>query len=194
MDVSVTEVARRLDVSPRRVRGMISAGALSARKVSSRWLIDEASLHRSAKVARPMSPRVAWAFITLISGGEPATVSQPEQSRLRAKHRQLLAAGDDAPLLLRSWLPERALLFKLSAAPEDVPDLLADVRLVPSGISDPRSGTSAAAQAEGYVTDADTRRARSRGAATVQAARHDGASTGAKPRARAAHRADGAGA
>lgn len=155
MYVGVNEAADLLAVSPRRVRELVHSGQLPGNKISGRWLIDEASLPRSAKVARPMSCRVAWAFIALISGDAPVGVSQPEQSRLSVKQRQLLDAGDTAPQLLRSWLARRARHVSLCAAGTDLPDLLADSRVIPAGVSDPRSGMSAAGEVEAYVSEVD---------------------------------------
>jgi hypothetical protein len=150
MEVGLTEVAERLGVSERRARQLVGSGQLPARQVSGRWLVDEAAIPRSQRLSRPMSARVAWEFIGLLSGQRPAAITQPEQSRLRAKRRQLVDSTDPASLL-RSWLPKRARLERLAAAPRDVAGLRADARVVPSGISDPRSGMSASAEFEGYV-------------------------------------------
>lgn len=152
MDVGVAEVAERLGVSERRVRQLLVSGRLPARQVSGRWLIDEAAIPRSRRLSRPMSPRVAWAFISLLSDDPVGSLSQPEQSRLRAKHRELLASPE-ATSLVRSWLPRRARLVRCAVAARDASDLLGDARLVPSGLSDPRSGLSAGTEVEGYVHD-----------------------------------------
>jgi hypothetical protein len=58
-------------------------------------------------------------------------------------------------LLLRSWWRRRANLLRLGAPAGDIAELLADPRLVPSGISDPRSAMSAGNGAEGYVRRSD---------------------------------------
>lgn len=154
MDVGVDEVAARLGVSPRRVRSLIDVGRIPARRVSGRWVIDEARVPRSAAVARPMSPRVAWALISILSGQAPEGLSQPERSRLFARYRHMLSAQDRAAVL-RSWLPKRARLVRVNIASRDVSDLLADPRLACSGIGDARSGLSSAGEAEAYLSAND---------------------------------------
>jgi hypothetical protein len=150
MEVGLIEVAEQLGVSERRARQLVASGQVPARRVSGRWLVDEAAIPRSPRLSRPMSARVAWEFIELLSGQRPAAITQPEQSRLRAKRRRLLESADPAALL-RTWLPRRARLERLAIAPRDAAGLLDDARLVPSGISDRRSGMSAHAEFEGYV-------------------------------------------
>lgn len=150
MEISVGEAADRLGVSARRVRERIAAGDLQARRVGRAWVLEEAQLARSERLGRPMSRRVAWAFLDLLAGGKGEGVSQPEQSRLRGKRRQLFASPIPA-VLLRSWLPARAEVQRYSAAAADLPALRGDARLVLSGISDPRSGMAAASVVEGYV-------------------------------------------
>jgi hypothetical protein len=154
MEVGVVEVAVRLGVSERRARQLLASGRLPARLVSGRWLIDETDIPRSRPRSRPMSPRVAWEFISLLSDGPVGSVTQSEQSRLRSKRTELLASPDPAGLI-RSWLPRRARLVRKAVAAGDGPGLLDDPRVVPSGLSDPRAGLSAASEYEGYVHDGD---------------------------------------
>jgi excisionase family DNA binding protein len=153
MEISVAEAAERVGVSPRRIRERIARGDLAARRVGRVWMLDELQLGRSGRVARPMSARVAWAFLDLLGGGKGEGVSQPEQSRLRRKREQL--ARGDAPSLLRSWLPNRARVLRYAAAAADLPALRDDRRVVRSGLSDPRSGLAAAGMVEGYVEARD---------------------------------------
>ena len=105
-------------------------------------------------MARPMSPRIAWAFIALLSSEPAAGISDRERARLEAKHRTLLASPRPA-VLLRSWLRSRAQLLRLAVSPSEVDGLLQDPRLVPSGISDARSEMSAGSEAEAYVRPGD---------------------------------------
>lgn len=154
MEVGVKEVAAQLGVSERRVRQLIDAGDLPARRVAGRLLVDEAGIPRSRPVARPMSPRIAWAFIALLSSEPVAGISDRERARLEAKHRTLLASPRPAALL-RSWLRSRAQLLRLAVSPSEVDGLLQDPRLVPSGISDARSEMSAGREAEAYVRPGD---------------------------------------
>jgi excisionase family DNA binding protein len=154
MEIAVSEAAARMGVSPRRVRERIARGDLPARRVGRIWVVDEVQLARSDRLGRPMSERVAWAFLDLLGGGKGVGVSQPEQSRLRDKCDRLRLAGDDAASLLRSWLRNRARAMRYSAAPADLGDLRQDGRVVLSGVSDARSGKAAAAVVEGYIDDA----------------------------------------
>jgi hypothetical protein len=150
MDIGVAEIAAQLGISERRTRDLLASGRLPGRLVSGRWLADEAALPRSRVQSRPMSARVAWEFIWLLSGTPHYSLSQPEQSRLRGKLRELFVSPYPAGLL-RSWLPNRARQLDYAIAPADILGLLDDALLVPSGISDPRAGLSAGGEAEGYV-------------------------------------------
>jgi excisionase family DNA binding protein len=155
VEVGVRDVAAQLGVSERRVRQLIEAGALPARRVAGRLLVEETVIPRSRPVTRPMSARMAWAFICLLSGDvESMSVSERERIRLRAKLQELLRRSDPA-VLLRSWLRQRATLLALAAHASEVEGLLDDPRVVPSGISDLRSGMSAGHEVEGYVDRAN---------------------------------------
>jgi excisionase family DNA binding protein len=57
--ISTTEAARRLKVSPSRVRAMIKAKRLKAMKVGHEWLIDPKDLEavKERKVGRPRKSR-----------------------------------------------------------------------------------------------------------------------------------------
>lgn len=154
MEIGVKEVASQLGVSERRVRQLIDAGDLPARRVAGRLLVDEAGIPRSRPVARPMSPRIAWAFVRLLSSEPVADLSDRELARLEGKRRSLHVSPSPA-VLLRSWLRSRARLLRLAVSPSEVEGLLEDPRLVPSGISDGRSEMSAGREAEAYVRPRD---------------------------------------
>lgn len=147
-EVGVPEAARMLGISPPRVRQLIADGSVAARQVAGRWLIDVASLPSAPRRGRPMSPRIAWALVELGVGRRAEWLSNEEAYRLRSR-RVALAHDPEPELLLRSWLASRARRHQLAAA--DPSPLLDDPRLVPSGISDPRSGMSATHQVEAYV-------------------------------------------
>src|SRR4051812_43271646 len=68
VEIGVQEAAARLGVSDRRVRALIDSERLAARRAGGRWLIDEAGLSGGVVASRPMSPRMAWAFIVALSG------------------------------------------------------------------------------------------------------------------------------
>ncbi|RXR22045.1 DNA-binding protein [Oerskovia turbata] len=142
------EAAAELHVSPARVRQMIAAGQLDAERIAGRWIVDAGSLRRSPQRAgRPMSPRVAWALL-LDPSPEDQWLGPDEAYRLRSRARRLRSANDSLALL-RAWMANRAEVHHMQV--QDAVALVADERVVPSGVSDPRSGTSAAGHAEGYV-------------------------------------------
>lgn len=148
MEVSVPEAARLMGVSVARARQLAAQGRLRARFVGGRWLVDAASLPSAPRRSRPMSQRMAWAFLLLSDGRKPDWIEPRESYRLR-RALDRLAADDEPELLLRSWLASRADRRRLSAP--DAQALRSDARLVPSGRSDDRAGLSAAADVEGYV-------------------------------------------
>jgi excisionase family DNA binding protein len=92
MPYSVAEAAQRLGVNRERVRAMIAAGQLRARKFAGRWLIDESSvdelLARPRPVGRPFSVRRSWGLLMLASGRLPDWLSPPDVSRLRRVLRE----------------------------------------------------------------------------------------------------------
>lgn len=154
MQLDVRGVAEYLGVSDRRVRQLIDSGDLPAQRLGGRYIIEEYHLPRSRPTTRPMSPRIAWAFIEMLSGERPSGISNSERARLKDKYERLLAVDEPADLL-RSWLRKRDQLLFLQVHPRDVAAVREDLRLVPSGISDDRSGLSAGHEAEGYVHPRD---------------------------------------
>lgn len=95
-----------------------------------------------------MSPRMAWALVDISRGASADWIAPRESYRLRRALDRLVA--DDGPeMLLRSWLASRAGRELLSAS--DVEALRVDPRLVLAGLSDERSGLSAASSVEAYV-------------------------------------------
>lgn len=142
----MSEVAARLGVSIQRVHAMLHAGELDGRQVSGVWLLDEAQLLKPRKLGRPMSAWVAWAAV--LGASDASWLSQPERSRLS---RRLCRLHEDpnAPQLLSTWLAARAEPVNLSAPEPDA--LHDDPDLVPSGISDPRSGMSGGHGSEFYA-------------------------------------------
>lgn len=99
-----------------------------------------------------MSVRIAWALVEIGNGGAPDWVEARESYRLR-RALDRLVADDEPEMLLRSWLASRAERQLLSASEIDA--LRADPRLVLSGLSDGRSGLSAAGNVEAYVRAED---------------------------------------
>jgi len=55
--MSTTEAARRLGISDRRVRQLLSEGRIESIRVSGRWLIEEGDLHYERKPRGGYRPR-----------------------------------------------------------------------------------------------------------------------------------------
>jgi hypothetical protein len=151
MDIGVAEFAVRKGVSERRILQLIANGDVKARRSSGRWFIDVKELSRRPNLRRSMSPKMADAFIDLLSHIDlPEGLDPAEKSRLRNRLEELRHHNQPA-WLLSSWLRKRAEVNKLRAHPADLRRLLSDERIIASGISDPRSGISASDFVEGYV-------------------------------------------
>ena len=78
--VSVHEAADSLGVSMERVRQMIHAGQLAARRSSAGWLIPAdavAERSRNVYVGRPPEPQTAWSAIALLAAAAMAQASKP---------------------------------------------------------------------------------------------------------------------
>lgn len=154
--VSVSDAASELAVSQARVRQMISAGQLRARKLGGRWLVDAGALARPRPVAgRPMSVRMAWALMEMADGREVPGLAATERRRLAEKLRILAEASDtaDASVQLAAWVRNRARCVVLHA--NETGSLTEDPRVHPSGLSDVRARIAAPGVVEGYVTDGD---------------------------------------
>jgi excisionase family DNA binding protein len=155
MSLCVSEVAERLEVSPRRVLQLIKAGSISARKIAGAYLVEESELLRRQLRGRPLSDRMAWGLLHLLSGGVGAEeFSATEGMRLR-QYRQRLGADRDPAGQLMTWVRNRAVRVTMKAQEPVIASLHHDPRLVLSGVSDYRSGISASGQVEGYVNQRD---------------------------------------
>jgi excisionase family DNA binding protein len=167
--ISVSEAAERLGVTPHRVRQRIEDGSLPAERVGNRWDIDEADLLpllEGGKVGRPLSARSAWAVIDCADSSPEAVdsfarLAPPERQRAAARWRLLSADAWDtdaitkAARLLREMLANRAGRQAFIVNARDLADLRDDTRLVLSGLNDPRAEIAAGDIVEGYVTHAD---------------------------------------
>jgi hypothetical protein len=154
--ISVPDAADALGLSAARVRLLAANGGLPAQKIGGRWLVERGGVEkrrsRGSAGGRPFAPRNAWAVLGLASGDEVGGVDPAVRSRLR---RALALEGLGA-LVLR--LERRAQVHRYSGHPGEIRHVLADKRLVASGISaaqevglDVVSGN----EADGYVRDSD---------------------------------------
>src|ERR1700761_6436976 len=154
--ISVPDAADALGLSPARVRLLAANGGLPAQKIGGRWLVERNGVEkrraRGSAGGRPFEPRNAWAVLGLASGDEVGGVGPVVRSRLR-RALALESLGSLAPRLGR-----RAEVHRYSGHPGEISHVLADKRLVASGISaaqeiglDLMSGL----EADGYVRDSD---------------------------------------
>lgn len=82
--LSVHEAADSLGVSMERVRQMIHAGQLAARRSSAGWLIPAdavAERSRNVHMGRPPEPQTAWSAIALLAAAAMAHASKPSPDR-----------------------------------------------------------------------------------------------------------------
>ena len=148
MDISTSEAAIAAGVTEQRVRAMIASGALEARRVGGRWVIESRDIDASRRNGRPMTTRNAWCLLALASGDEVEGVRAEERYRLRKRLARLRDVEDKA-LVVRSWLARRADRSEYEAS--DAAAVERDERAMRSGLSDARSGLTRSNEAEVYV-------------------------------------------
>jgi hypothetical protein len=152
---SVDEYAAWRGVSAQRVRKLLRTGKIPGSRMGARqWVVDDAAFVARPRLGPPMSPPMAWALISVLSAEPPSAKLPPVRlDRLLENRNRLLNAGEAAPALLSSWLRHRGERLSFRAQPADVADLLADPRVLPSGVSDPRSGLASGDVAEVWLRD-----------------------------------------
>jgi excisionase family DNA binding protein len=142
--LSVREAAEQLGVSSARVRQLISAGSLPARRSSAGWLIRAdvvADRSGSARAGRPVSPRTAWAILCVLSSAlAPAAAKPPGcmagDRRLKHQALQLLSAMRDPaddPGRWRMLLSSRGPTERMWAHPGLLSKLCCDGRISAGG-------------------------------------------------------------
>lgn len=74
--MTAADAAQRLDVSPGRVRSLLSAGPMNGTKIGNAWVISHDDFYeyadRRAGSGRPWSPGSAWDVLMLASGRDRA--------------------------------------------------------------------------------------------------------------------------
>ncbi|QHF23229.1 helix-turn-helix domain-containing protein [Rathayibacter sp. VKM Ac-2804] len=98
--MDVKQVAEQLGVTPRRVRAMIAAGRIEARKVGRRWEIVEVPEVRSR---RPLSARSRRLLAHALHERTLSGLEGQERARTAARIRLLRASPDPAGLLADWW-------------------------------------------------------------------------------------------
>ena len=132
--VGVSEAARRLGVTPRRVRQMIADRKLPARRVGRVWAISERDLRSVSRrpAHRPWKPASAWAVLAAAEGTVPPSLSAYERHRARQRLKEGL------PNIV-TLLAERAHRRTFYVHPSDVDRILNTAGVV-------RTAASAAAE------------------------------------------------
>lgn len=115
MELDVTEASSLLGVTSQRVRDLIHDGALPARRVAGRFVVDEYALLLLAEnrsPGRPLSPRNAWGLISLLESGHAPDLMSADRSKLRRRLRDHPNLGDVA-----RWTRRRSVLERLHVHP-----------------------------------------------------------------------------
>jgi excisionase family DNA binding protein len=152
--LTVAQAADAAGLSRSRIDALIRAGKISATKVGHQWVLDEpqqlaALTHRRG---RPLSPRMAWAFMLDLDGVDVPWITAVERRRLR-DHRDRLRHDPDPVTRWQALAAGRA--RRITYVGTDPVALLDDAEVQASGLSDPRSGLSAGSEAEAYVHEDD---------------------------------------
>jgi excisionase family DNA binding protein len=154
--ISVSDAADALGLSPARVRLLAANGGLPAQKIGGRWLVERNGVEkrrlRGSRGGRPFAARNAWAVLNLASGEEVDQIDSVTRSRLR----RLLSFEGLSSLAPR--LGRRAQVHRCSGHPGEIPYVLADKRLIASGVSAARAvglDLLSGNEVDGYVSDAD---------------------------------------
>lgn len=150
MPFSIGQYAERVGVNYSAVSRRVRKGQIPAVKVGSQWIISDDALKARKAASRPMSAENARHLLIMISGLESEVVDPVAKARLWAKVHSIREKDVPADKLW-SWVRSRAPRQGFMCAPEDISDLLADERVVPSGIVDPRSRLVSSNVVEGYV-------------------------------------------
>ena len=154
------EAGVRLGITQTSVRQLIDSGQLTVvGKVGRALLLDRSSVERRAAAGsrrgRAWTPRIAWAALTMLSGGNPSWISPSEKSRLRTRLRTQTA--EDVAVLARN--KDRIFRYRVTA---DGLSLLHE-HLLPGGVSALRNEdvaarfglTGGSGLVEGYVVQGD---------------------------------------
>ena len=132
---------------------MAESGVIPARKEGGIWLVDERAAVARKPSSRPLTPRMAWAVIEVLSGVPLDYLSPIDLHRGRKYAASVHAAANPIDRLY-SLLRRRSVVLDLHVHPGDIP-AGGSSRIAKSGISDERSGLSAARELEAYIADPD---------------------------------------
>lgn len=128
--LALAEAADRLGMSAAKLRELIRAGQVPARRQADRWVVPVSEVRRLEGLprpeGRPFSADAAWAMLAMLAG-QPVELSASRRSQLR---RSLLDRGIDE---LAGRLRRRAARQLKFAHPDRLPALTDDARTVVTG-------------------------------------------------------------
>jgi excisionase family DNA binding protein len=181
-DLSVTEAAQRLQVSPRRVRALLADGRLPGRQIAGRWLLSSGDVDRRQQAApppgRPLSAASAWHVLAVLARADDALrdLAPPARSRARARAAELRQCQPaDLARRWQSALGSRARTCDFYAHPSILKALLDDPDVLRSGISaasDHGADLMVTGSAEGYLRSRDLPQLQARYALSPDAGAH----------------------
>ncbi len=160
--VTTQQAAQRLGVHPSRVRALIAAGTLIAKRAGRQWLVDADSLDRHADLVaagatgRSFAPRIAWAAAALCDGLVDG-LTAADRYRLRNRLAHAADRDGDTCALVQRWLSRRAnSVHRYRVGERDLAQLLAADGVLATGISaaaDYSLGLATGGAADAYVND-----------------------------------------
>ena len=128
---TVSDLSRRLGLSPRRIRALARSGRIPAVKAGRTWVFpDPRSVRVRGVPGRPLRASNAWALLALLSGASPAWVHPSVRSRLR--RRLLDPAWVEGALMLSE---PRSRVHRWRVLPSDLDRLRSLPGLVRTGLA-----------------------------------------------------------
>lgn len=158
MALTTEQAAAQLKVNQSRVRALIAAGGLKARRIGRQWMVDADSLDQQAALigagatGRPMAKRIAWAAADLADGGSAEWLSSADRSRLRGRLSSVMVAE-----VAQRWLSSRSdQVQRYRVGVDDLEALLTSDGVVRTGVSAVETygpGLATSGSADAYVDD-----------------------------------------
>jgi excisionase family DNA binding protein len=152
--LSVEEAARRLGVSPSRVRALLASGGLDGEKLAGTWMVRADSVRHRGRVGRRIGRQLtaenAWAALLFASGEEADWLAPSERYRL------LGLLDRDGLMVVSERVHARARHARFMAHPGILERLAANPRLVASGVSAAGAlglGLTAGREVDAYVRE-----------------------------------------
>lgn len=137
--IPVSEAAARLGVTEPRVRAMIYAGILDAKKIGDRWHVDPASVERrkstGAHSGRTLTTRNAWTVLFLAAGEKYKSARWIKNLSPWARSRMQSRLRKDDLQSLAPYLRGRAATYRFRAHPGDLDQIAKEPGIVRGGIS-----------------------------------------------------------